>query len=98
MLLSITSNTTVHWENSHARVGGAIFVEDYSNPFVYCTTIGTSTKDECFFQLLGQNLSNGINVQFYFKDNYADVAGSVLYGGANLMAWNHIVLEKCLTC
>ena len=39
-------------------------------------------KQECFFQLPGQNLSNGIDVQLVFKNNSADVAGSVLYGGA----------------
>ena len=33
------------------------------------------------FQLPGQNLSNGIDVQLAFKNNSADVAGSVLYGG-----------------
>ena len=38
-------------------------------------------KGECFFQLSGQNLFNGIDAQFVFKDNTAD-AGSVLYGGA----------------
>ena len=41
-----------------------------------------TTEDECFFQLPGQNLSNGIDAQFIFKDNSADRAGSVLYGGA----------------
>ena len=41
-----------------------------------------TTKGECFFQLPGQNLSNGIDSQFVFKDNSADLAGSMLYGGA----------------
>ena len=35
-----------------------------------------------FFQLPGQNVSSGIDAQFVFKDNSADDAGSVLYGGA----------------
>ena len=74
----IFPNTTVYWENNHARLGGAIYVDDQSNPFVYCTQF----EDNCFFQLPGQNLSNGIDVQFVFKDNSADVAGSALYGGA----------------
>ena len=73
-------NTTVYWENNHARLGGAIFVDDQS-PFIYCTKIERDI-DNCFFQLPGQNLSNGIDVQFVFKDNSADVAGSALYGGA----------------
>ena len=33
------------------------------------------------FQLLGQNLSNGIDVKLVFKNNSADDAGNVLHGG-----------------
>ena len=76
----ILPNTTLYWENNRARLGGAIFVDDLSNSFIYCTQIETEI-DNCFFQLPGQNLSNGIDVQFVFKDNSAD-AGSALYGGA----------------
>ena len=78
----ISSNTTVYWESNHARLGGAIYVDDGYN-LVYCTqSVSHATKDKCFFQLPGQNLSNGIDAQFVFKDNSANVAGSVLYGGA----------------
>ena len=80
--LSILPNTTVYWENNHARLGGAIYVADAS-PLSYCTSIATYIpQEECFFQLPGQNLSNGIEVRLVFKNNFADVAGSVLYGGA----------------
>ena len=74
---------------THASLGGAIYVYD-SIPIRYCPNIGhyrrvTSESyvpnEECFFQLPGQNLPNGIDVQFVFKNNSADVAGSVLYGG-----------------
>ena len=79
---SILPNTTVYWENNHASLGGAIYVEDAS-PTSYCTLGSSVPKEECFFQLPGQNLSNGIvDVQLVFKNNYADGAGSVLYGGA----------------
>ena len=79
---SILPNTTVYWENNHATLGGAIYVEDAS-PLSYCMLVATIVpKEECFFQLPGQNLSNGIDVQLVFKNNSADVAGSVLYGGA----------------
>ena len=73
---SIPPNTTVYWENNHATLGGAIFVKDTNlcNPYV--------SKEECFFQLPGQNLSTTIDVQLVFKNNSADAAGSVLYGGA----------------
>ena len=75
---SISCNT----ESKPAQLGGAIYIDDGDNPTVYCTQIDTCTeKGECFFQLSGQNLSNGIDAQFVIKDNTAD-AGSVLYGGA----------------
>ena len=78
----ILPNTTVYWENNHANLGGAIYVED-ANPLSYCRSVAKLVpKEECFFQLPGQNLSNGIDVQLVFKNNSADVAGSVLYGGA----------------
>ena len=79
---SILPNTTVYWEKNRAHLGGAIYVVDQSNPFIYCKHI-KKRKDKCFFQLPwpGQNLSNDTDVRFVFKDNSAD-AGSVLYGGA----------------
>ena len=80
---SILPNTTVYWENNHASLGGAIFVDDVARAASYCfEVIPYVPKKECFFQLPGQNLSNGIDVQLVFKNNSADVAGSVLYGGA----------------
>ena len=78
----------MYWENNHASLGGAIYVYD-NIPISYCpSTRYSSTSEsyvpteECFFQLPGQNLPNGIDVQFVFKNNSADVAGSVLYSGA----------------
>ena len=80
--ISILPNTTVYWENNHARFGGAIYVADVST-MSYCTVIAKFVpKEECFFQLRGQNMSNGIDVQFVFKSNFAGGGGSVLYGGA----------------
>ena len=77
---SILPNTTVVWENNHASFGGAIYVDEH-NPFIYCPTFDI-VKGECFFQLPGQNLSDGIDGQLIFKNNSADAAGSALYGGA----------------
>ena len=79
--VSILSNTTVYWEHNHAILGGAIYVDNSANPFIYCTQVEKCTPNECFFQLPGQNLSSGLNVQLVFKNNSADDAGSVLYGG-----------------
>ena len=73
----------MHWENNHANLGGAIYVSDI-NPSVYCTGITGieqfMPKEKCFFQLpiTGQNLSG---VQLVLKNNFAESAGSVLYGG-----------------
>ena len=80
--LLIKSNTTVCLENNHATLGGAIYVFNI-NPLVYCTQIAMFIpREECFFQLSGQNLTSGLDVQLVFKNNSADAAGSVLYGGA----------------
>ena len=81
-IFSIFPNTTVYWENNCATLGGAIYVQDVS-PLSYCTPlVQYIPKQQCFFQLPGQTLSNGIDVKLVFKNNSADVAGSVLYGGA----------------
>ena len=78
----ILPHTTVYWQNNRATFGGAIYVEDAS-PLSYCRSVTTLVpKQECFFQLPGQNLSNGIDVRLVFKNNSADDAGNVLYGGA----------------
>jgi len=78
---SILPNTAICWENNQAIAGGAIYVFD-ANPLTYCTSAAIYTpKEQCFFQLPGQNLSN-IDVQLIFINNSAVVAGSVLYGGA----------------
>ena len=81
--LYILPNTTVYWKNNHATLGGAIYVNDQSNPFVYCNQTGTcTTSSNCFFQLPGQNHSKSLNAQLIFENNSAGAAGSVLYGGA----------------
>ena len=80
---SILPITTIYWDNNHASLGGAIYVYDASPTASYCSLPGPyGPKQKCFFQLPGQNLSNGADVQLVFKNNSANVAGSVLYGGA----------------
>ena len=79
---SILRNTNVYWENNHATLGGAIYVRDGS-PISYCAPLAPYVpQEECFFQLPGQNVTNGIDVQLVFKNNFADITGSVIYGGA----------------
>ena len=75
---SILPHTTVCLKHNHATLGGAIYISD-TNLLIYCTQIARYIPtEECFFQLPGRNLS----VQLVFKNNTADDAGSVLYGGA----------------
>ena len=73
-------NTTVQWENNCASVGGSIYILDTS-PLSYCEYSTYIPKEECFFQLPGQNLPS-TDIRLVFVNNSADVAGSVLYGGA----------------
>ena len=60
---SILPNSPRYWTNNHATCGGAIYVFDAS-PLSYCTSLrGPSIatyipREECFFQLPGQNMSN----------------------------------------
>ena len=62
---SILPNTSVYWENNHATLGGAIYVYD-DNPRSDCAFFASYAtivpKEECFFQLPGQNLSDGVDV------------------------------------
>ena len=76
-------NTTVFWEKNHATLGGAIYVDDISTlSYCYRSSIASYIpKKQCLFQLHDQNLSS-IQVQLLFKNNSADAAGSLLYGGA----------------
>ena len=75
---SILPHTTVCWENNHANLGGAIYAFN-ANPLSYCTQIVSYIqKEDCFFQF---PLGTG-GVKVVFKNNSANTAGSVLYGGA----------------
>ena len=77
----ILPQTTVCWKNNHAHLGGAVYVSDV-NSLTYCNQVAPYVpKEDCFFQLPGQNLPSGLDIQFTFKYNSADDAGSVLYGG-----------------
>ena len=77
----ILPHTTVCFENNHATLGGAIYVSDV-NSYTYCAPITPYIlKEKCFFQLPGQTVSKNLDAQLVFKNNSADAAGSVLYGG-----------------
>ena len=66
--------------------GGAIYISDV-NPLIDCIQItpyiaAYLPREECFFQLPKQNLYSGHDVKLVFRNNSADDAGCVLYGGA----------------
>ena len=80
----VLPHTIMCWENNHANLGGAIYVLT-AIPFIQCKITQIAKfiqRKECFFRLSGQNLSSDLDVQLVFKNNSADAAGSVLYGGA----------------
>uniref|UniRef100_A0A1X7SWY8 Right handed beta helix domain-containing protein n=1 Tax=Amphimedon queenslandica TaxID=400682 RepID=A0A1X7SWY8_AMPQE len=62
---------------NNASTGGAIFVEQN------VLTLGSDalTVTSCFYQLSPSNVAEPVQ-HFYFENNSASVAGSVLYGGA----------------
>ena len=83
---SLPNNLAVYWESNHAKLGGAIYIDD-DRPLSYCNQlqylIDTNIpKEKCFFQLSGQNISKGIDAKLVFKNNSAAITGSVLFGGA----------------
>ena len=85
---SILPQTTVHWENNHANSGGAIEVHDSS--FTCCDVIAKYLpREACFFQLPGQNLSKGLNVQLVFENNSADDAGKYVMWRQNRSLQTH---------
>ena len=78
----ILPHTIVYWKNNHANLGGAIFVPDVST-LIYCTRfVPYISRVECFFKFPSQNSFSSLDIQLIFKNNSADTAGSVLYGGA----------------
>ena len=77
---SVLPHTIVYWKNNYANLGEAIYVL-MANPLIYCKLAQIATiipREKCFFQFPGQNL----DVSFVFKNNSADIGGSVLYSGA----------------
>ena len=72
-------NTTTFTANS-ADYGGAIHVDDHTNP----GTCASSTGTECFFQVLALHsygFSDLRTQSMHFSQNHANISGSTLYGG-----------------
>lgn len=70
--------------NSAELLGGAIYVQDF-NPLIYCFSgdILTYATQNCFFQFIGYEGSvEDTGSHLFLADNFANEAGSVLYGGA----------------
>ena len=86
--ISIMPDTTIYWENNSASLGGAIYVQDQTNPLRYCPQIKNSgisdffliDRIRCFYQLPGWDFSH--NTRLVFRNNSAEREGSALYGGA----------------
>ena len=88
-IISIMPDTTVYWENNSASLGGAIYVQDQTNPLSYCPRIKNSGISDsifiyiirCFYQLPGRDFSHNTQ-RLEFRNNSAKREGSALYGGA----------------
>ena len=83
------TNTTIFTANS-ADYGGAVYVDDDTNS----GTCASDPKRECFFQILAiydidyfREDINSNTQSIYFSHNYANIAGSTLYGG---------LLDRCV--
>ena len=73
------TNTIIFTANE-ADYGGAVYVDDDTNS----GTCASEPKTECFFQVLAihSGLSGNLKTQsIYFSQNFANIAGSTLYGG-----------------
>ena len=78
----LNPNTTMNfWKNS-ATDGGAVYVEDI-NPLKYCpeATGFNCRQDDCFFQVLDQNVSTGFSSKLEFVSNSAVESGDAVWGG-----------------
>ena len=75
----VRPNTYILFENNHAAVGGAIYIEydDMTTP--------TESFLPCFFQVDSPSISKDIlaTIEINFINNTADYGGSSLYGGSN---------------
>ena len=78
----LNPNATVNFRKNSATIGGAIHVEDI-NPFKYCpeATKFDCKQDDCFFQVLDQNISTGFSSKLEFVNNSAVRSGDAIYGG-----------------
>ena len=78
----LTPNAVVKFLKNSATIGGAICVQDM-NPFKYCpeATDSNCRLDDCFFQVLDQNVSTGFSSKLEFMNNSAVESGDAIYGG-----------------
>ena len=68
----------VEFRRNNAKCGGAIYVDDHSNPDICASNLDHYlTSTECFLQTLFYTPATGVE----FIDNRAEVNGSVLFGG-----------------
>ena len=80
-LLYLWPTALVSLSNNHAEHnGGAIYIAD-TNPYSYCLP-NCTVKEDCFFQVVGRNTSQQLDVQIVFNNNTATQGGGTLYGGA----------------
>ena len=79
---SILPNTILYWENNYATFGGAIYVHNV-RPLSYCHIYGTlAPKKNALFNSLARICLMVLMSNYFFRNSFAEIARSVLYGGA----------------
>ena len=79
--------------NNATEFGGAVYVED-SDPTSYCFPDLNRT---CFFRIAGvypsTNLQPFLDIHLHFYNNYAQTAGSSVYGGAIYSCFTEVCIN-----
>jgi len=80
---SFDLTTYIHFQGNRAtEFGGALYVVDGSGPGQFLPQQHTPSRSECFFYILGkQQPSYLASTPLVFKNNFAGIRGSTLYGG-----------------
>ena len=80
---SLHPTTCIHFQGNQAtEFGGAIYVVDASGPGQFLPQQYTPIRRECFLYILGKEQPPYLDTTpLVFKNNFAGIRGSALYGG-----------------
>ena len=80
---SLHLTTCLHFQGNQAtEFGGALYVVDATGPGQFLPQQYTPSRSECFFYILGKEQPPYLDTTpLVFKNNFAGMRGSALYGG-----------------